>query len=131
VWLEGLGRLGKVNDLVGCGTRDLTACSTVPQPATLPRAQGLFCTIATNTEHDMTSDTTSVIRRQRLNLPRRTKNPELASFRPFHYSVPSRVRICGEVAVARSLSHYRFGNCFGPLAVSSMRGRGRGRGGGS
>jgi hypothetical protein len=33
--LEGLGELK--NDLIGNTTRDLLACSTVPQPTTLPR----------------------------------------------------------------------------------------------
>jgi hypothetical protein len=39
VQLEILGKLGKKNkDLIGTGTRDLSACSIVPQPTTLPRA---------------------------------------------------------------------------------------------
>jgi hypothetical protein len=37
VLLEGLGKLKKVNDLNGNRTRNLPACSTVPQPTTLPR----------------------------------------------------------------------------------------------
>jgi hypothetical protein len=39
VRLEGLGKLKKKsNDLIGNQTRDLPACSIVPQPTTLPRA---------------------------------------------------------------------------------------------
>jgi hypothetical protein len=38
VRLEGLGQLKKSNDLIGYRTRDLPACSIVPQPTTLPRA---------------------------------------------------------------------------------------------
>jgi hypothetical protein len=34
--LEGLGKLKKSNDLIGIRTRDLPACSVVPQPTTLP-----------------------------------------------------------------------------------------------
>jgi hypothetical protein len=38
-WLEGLGQLKKKsNDLIGIRNRNLTACSIVPQPTTLPRA---------------------------------------------------------------------------------------------
>jgi hypothetical protein len=37
VRLEGLGKLKKVQ-LIGSRTRDLPACSIVPQPTTLPRA---------------------------------------------------------------------------------------------
>jgi hypothetical protein len=37
VRLEGLGQLKKI-DLIGIRTRDLPACSIVPQPTTLPRA---------------------------------------------------------------------------------------------
>jgi hypothetical protein len=37
VRLEGLGQLKKSSDLIGISTPDLRACSTVPQPATLPR----------------------------------------------------------------------------------------------
>jgi hypothetical protein len=37
VRLEGLGRLKKIH-LIGIRTRDLPACSIVPQPTTLPRA---------------------------------------------------------------------------------------------
>jgi hypothetical protein len=35
--LEGLGKLKKIH-LIGTRTRDLPACSIVPQPTTLPRA---------------------------------------------------------------------------------------------
>jgi hypothetical protein len=35
VWLEGLGLLKKFN-IIGNRTRDLQACSIVPQPTTLP-----------------------------------------------------------------------------------------------
>jgi hypothetical protein len=37
VRLEGLGQQKKSNNLIGNQTRDLPACSTVPQPTTLPR----------------------------------------------------------------------------------------------
>jgi hypothetical protein len=37
VLLEGLGQLKKSSDLIGNRTRDLPACSMVPQPTTLPR----------------------------------------------------------------------------------------------
>jgi hypothetical protein len=37
VRLEGLGQLKKIN-VIGTRTRDLPACSTVPQPTTLQRA---------------------------------------------------------------------------------------------
>jgi hypothetical protein len=37
VRLEGLGEREKSKDLFGNRTRDLLACSTMPQPATLPR----------------------------------------------------------------------------------------------
>jgi hypothetical protein len=40
--LKVLGQLKKFNDLVGNRTRDLPACSMVPQPTTLPRAPFLF-----------------------------------------------------------------------------------------
>jgi hypothetical protein len=33
--LEGLGQLKKLNDFIGPRTRDLPACSIVPQPSTL------------------------------------------------------------------------------------------------
>jgi hypothetical protein len=33
--LEGLGQLKKCNNLIGIGTRDIPACSIVPQPTTL------------------------------------------------------------------------------------------------
>jgi hypothetical protein len=36
VRLEGSGKLKKSNDLIGNRTRDLPACSIVPQPTTLP-----------------------------------------------------------------------------------------------
>jgi hypothetical protein len=39
VRLEGLSQLKKSNNLIGIRTRDLPACSIVPQPSTLPRAQ--------------------------------------------------------------------------------------------
>jgi hypothetical protein len=38
VQLEGLGQLKKSSNLIGNGTRDLPACSIVPQPTTLPGA---------------------------------------------------------------------------------------------
>jgi hypothetical protein len=38
VRLEGLGQLKKFNDLIENRTRDLPACSVVPQRTTLPRA---------------------------------------------------------------------------------------------
>jgi hypothetical protein len=38
VRLEGLGQLKKSNYLIGTRSRDLPACSTVPQPTTLLRA---------------------------------------------------------------------------------------------
>jgi hypothetical protein len=42
VRLEGLGQLKTSSDLIGNGTRDLPACSIVPQPTTLLRAP-IFC----------------------------------------------------------------------------------------
>jgi hypothetical protein len=36
--LEGLGQLKQLNDLIDNRTRDLPACSIVPQPTTLPGA---------------------------------------------------------------------------------------------
>jgi hypothetical protein len=45
VRLEGLGQLKKIH-LIGIRTRDLAACSIVPQPTTLPRANGQFPAIA-------------------------------------------------------------------------------------
>jgi hypothetical protein len=36
--VEGLGKFKKSIDLIGLKTRDLSACSIVPQPTTLPRA---------------------------------------------------------------------------------------------
>jgi hypothetical protein len=44
VWLEGLGKLKKFSDLIGTQTRDLPACSIVPQPITLPH-YSIFCKI--------------------------------------------------------------------------------------
>jgi hypothetical protein len=41
VRLEGLGQLKHSNDLIRIWTRDLPACSMVPQPPTLPRAPGV------------------------------------------------------------------------------------------
>jgi hypothetical protein len=43
VRLEGLGKLKKKLTLSGTRTGDLPACSTVPQPTTLPRAFGSRC----------------------------------------------------------------------------------------
>jgi hypothetical protein len=40
--LERLGILKKSNDLIGIRTRDLPACSTVPQPTTVPRAPLIY-----------------------------------------------------------------------------------------
>jgi hypothetical protein len=40
--LEGLGKLKKSND-IGTRTRDLPACSIVPQPTTLPRVWKIKC----------------------------------------------------------------------------------------
>jgi hypothetical protein len=40
VRLEGIGNLKKIH-LIGTQTRDLPACSIVPQPTTLPHAQRL------------------------------------------------------------------------------------------
>jgi hypothetical protein len=37
VWLEGLGKTEKSNDLIGKRTRDLPGCSIVPGPTMLPR----------------------------------------------------------------------------------------------
>jgi hypothetical protein len=39
VWLEGLGQLKNPMTITGNRIRDLPACSIVPQPTTLPRAQ--------------------------------------------------------------------------------------------
>jgi hypothetical protein len=44
VRLEGLGKLKNINDHIGSRTRDLPACSIVPQQTALPRAQK--CTLA-------------------------------------------------------------------------------------
>jgi hypothetical protein len=38
VRLERLGQLKNANDLIGNRTRDFPACSIMPQPTTLPRA---------------------------------------------------------------------------------------------
>jgi hypothetical protein len=38
VHLEGLGKLKIFSDLMGIQTRDLPACSIVPQPTVLPHA---------------------------------------------------------------------------------------------
>jgi hypothetical protein len=46
VWLEGLGKLKKSND-IGNQTRDLPACSIVPQPTTLLHAWHHIASIAT------------------------------------------------------------------------------------
>jgi hypothetical protein len=37
VWLEELDQFEKSNDIIGNPTRDLPACSIVPQPTMLPR----------------------------------------------------------------------------------------------
>jgi hypothetical protein len=42
VRLEGLGQLKKSNHLIGLRTRDLPACSIMPQPTTIPRVPLLF-----------------------------------------------------------------------------------------
>jgi hypothetical protein len=42
VRLEGLGQLKKKIHLIGTRTRDLPACSIVPEPTTLPRAPQLY-----------------------------------------------------------------------------------------
>jgi hypothetical protein len=39
VRLKGLGQLKESNDFNGIRTRDLPACSVVPQPTTLPSAR--------------------------------------------------------------------------------------------
>jgi hypothetical protein len=41
VWPEGLSTLKKYNDIIGNRTRELPACSIVPQSTTLPRAPGV------------------------------------------------------------------------------------------
>jgi hypothetical protein len=38
MWLEGLSKLKKSNDLIRIRTRDLQACNIVPKPTRLPRA---------------------------------------------------------------------------------------------
>jgi hypothetical protein len=40
--LEELGKLKKLNDLIGNQTRDIPACSIVPQLTTLPRTPQYF-----------------------------------------------------------------------------------------
>jgi hypothetical protein len=47
VRLEGLGQL-KTNDLIRNWTRDLPACSIVPQPTTLPRTPFIYTCISVN-----------------------------------------------------------------------------------
>jgi hypothetical protein len=42
VQLEGLGKLKTFNDLIGTRNRDLSTCSIVPQPTTLPRAHSVI-----------------------------------------------------------------------------------------
>jgi hypothetical protein len=49
VRLEGLGQLKKSNDLTGSRTRDLPACSIVPQPTTLRRYGLPLCGYVTYT----------------------------------------------------------------------------------
>jgi hypothetical protein len=44
VRLKGLSQLKKSSDIIGIWTRDLPACSIVPQPTTLPRAPNLEMT---------------------------------------------------------------------------------------
>jgi hypothetical protein len=46
VLLEGFGKLKKFNNLIGNRTRDLAACSIVPQPTTL--SLGSQTTLASN-----------------------------------------------------------------------------------
>jgi hypothetical protein len=40
VWLEVLGKLEKINDLIGSRTPELPVCTIVAQPTTLQRASG-------------------------------------------------------------------------------------------
>jgi hypothetical protein len=40
--LEGLVELKEISDLIGNRTRELPACSIVPQPTTLPRASHTY-----------------------------------------------------------------------------------------
>jgi hypothetical protein len=40
--LEGLGQLKNSSDLTGKGTRDLPACSIMPESTTLPRAPAVL-----------------------------------------------------------------------------------------
>jgi hypothetical protein len=49
VRLEGLGQLKKIHH-IGTRTRDLSACSIVPQPTTLPRAPHVYAGKARSTE---------------------------------------------------------------------------------
>jgi hypothetical protein len=49
VRLEGLGKLKKIH-LIGTRTRDLPACSIVPQPNTLSRAPYIYIYISENTD---------------------------------------------------------------------------------
>jgi hypothetical protein len=53
VRLEGLGKLKKTNDLIRIQTHDLPACSTVPQPTTLPGAPRFWKCIYWVTQHQM------------------------------------------------------------------------------
>jgi hypothetical protein len=39
VWLEELGKMKKLNDLIGTLTRNLPGCRINPQPYPLPREQ--------------------------------------------------------------------------------------------
>jgi hypothetical protein len=48
VQLEGLGQLVKTNNIIEIRTRDLPACSLVPQPTTLPRAPKFTFTVHFN-----------------------------------------------------------------------------------
>jgi hypothetical protein len=56
--LEGLGQLKKISsDLIGNGTRDLPACSIVPQLTTLLRAPTLLVnTLEKQINHDMNNE---------------------------------------------------------------------------
>jgi hypothetical protein len=63
VRLEGLGQLKKIH-LIGTQTRDLPACSIVPQPTTLPRAPhttGLLLNIGQN-QVESVLDTASIMK---------------------------------------------------------------------
>jgi hypothetical protein len=48
--LEGLAQTEKSNDLIWNGTRDLPACSIVPQPITIPRAPKKWVTFGMHRE---------------------------------------------------------------------------------